>query len=101
VKKPRETPRPSEDPDHVPAHVRRAVWQRDDGKCQWCLANGEICGSTHRLELDHVIPRAAGGPSTVENCRILCDAHNHLAARRFFGDAWIDRYATSPARTST
>ena len=92
VKKPRQVPGPSADAGHVPAHVRRAVWERDGGKCQWPLASGGICGSTVRLELDHVIPRAAGGPSTVENCRILCGRHNDLAARQFFGDALMDEF---------
>jgi hypothetical protein len=96
VKKPLATPRPSSDPDCVPAHVRRSVWERDGGRCQWRMANGQICGSTHRLEIDHILPRAAGGPSTVENCRILCDAHNDLAARRFFGDGLMDRYTRNP-----
>ncbi len=95
VKQPRREPRVSSDPDRVPAHVSREVWERDGGKCQWQLASGGICGSTHRLQLDHVIPRAAGGPSTVENCRILCEVHNDLAARQFFGDAWMDRFTRS------
>jgi len=93
VKKPRATPRPSSNPAYVPAHVRRAVWERDAGECQFRLANGEICGSTCRVEIDHhPVPRAAGGPSTVENCRLACEPHNDLAARRFFGDALMDRY---------
>ncbi len=33
VKKPRHGVRPSKH-DHIPAHVRRAVWERDGGKCQ-------------------------------------------------------------------
>ncbi len=98
VKKPRREPRPSADPGHVPAHVKRAVWERDEGKCQWKLASGGICGSTRRLQLDHVIPRARGGPSTVENCRILCDVHNDLAAREVFGNAWMDRFTDNPRR---
>jgi 5-methylcytosine-specific restriction endonuclease McrA len=69
------------------------VWERDGGRCQFRLANGEICGSTYQLEIDHIRPRAAGGPSTVENCRLACRSHNQLAARRFFGDACIDRHA--------
>ncbi len=93
VKRPRRTQlRPSSAPDHVPAHVRRAVWERDGGRCQFRLASGEICGSTHRLEIDHITPRALGGPSTVENCRIACRPHNGVAARQVFGDAWMDRY---------
>jgi 5-methylcytosine-specific restriction endonuclease McrA len=108
VKRPRKTPPPCSDPDHVPAHVSRVVWKRDGGKCQWRLPSGERCGSTHCVQIDHIIPRAAGGPSTVENCWLVCAAHNDLAARRFFGDAWMDRYtarrrarARSPSRTVT
>jgi hypothetical protein len=71
VKKPRREPPPSK-PEHVPAHVRRAVWKRDGGKCQWPLESGGICGSTHQVELDHVRPRALGGPSTIENTRCAC-----------------------------
>jgi hypothetical protein len=71
VEKPREGPRPSQ-PSHVPAHVRRAVWERDGGRCRWPLASGGFCGSTLRLEFDHVVPRTRGGPSTVENVRLLC-----------------------------
>ncbi len=101
VKKPRETPRPSSDPDYVRAHVRRAVWKRDGGRCQFRLESGEICGSTYRLEIDHhPIPRALGGPSTVENCRLACDAHNDRSARLVFGDAWMDRYTTNPRTAS-
>ncbi len=97
VKNPRATPRPSSNPDYVPAHVRRAVWKRDGGKCQFRLASGEICGSTLRLEIDHhPIPRALGGPSTVENCRLACDVHNDREARRVFGDAWMDRFTRNP-----
>ena len=54
----------------VPAKVKREVVKRDEGKCQWKLADGGVCGATVRLEIDHVVPRGKGGPSTVENCRI-------------------------------
>jgi hypothetical protein len=101
VKNPHPTPRPSSNPDYVPAHVRRAVWERDGGRCQFRLASGEICGSTHRLEIDHVEPRALGGPSTLENCRLACDAHNDRAARRVFGDAWMDRFTRDPRARPT
>jgi 5-methylcytosine-specific restriction endonuclease McrA len=78
---------------HIPAHVKRAVWERDEARCQWPLDGGGVCGSTHRLELDHVVPLARGGPSKAGNLRLLCDFHNQLAARRIFGDACVDRHA--------
>jgi hypothetical protein len=77
---------------HIPAAVRREVWSRDQGRCQWPLASGGICGSKLRLEFDHVTPRAHGGPSTVANLRVLCRSHNDLAARQAYGDAWMNRY---------
>jgi hypothetical protein len=83
--------RPSK-PDHVPAEVKRAVWERDGGRCQWKLDSGGICGSTLRVELDHSLAKALGGLATVENLRLLCRCHNDLAARRTFGDAWMDRF---------
>jgi hypothetical protein len=83
---------------HISAHVRREVWLRDGGRCQFRLANGELCGSTHRLQFDHVRPVALGGESTVGNIRLTCAPHNLLAARRIFGDALVDKYA--PPRTA-
>jgi hypothetical protein len=95
VSRPQANPRPS-GPNHVPAAVRRAVWRRDLGKCTWPLDGGGICGSTRRVELDHVVPRGLGGPSTVDNCRLLCRVHNDLAARLVYGNARMDSYTAGP-----
>ncbi len=91
VEKPRNVSPPVK-ADHVPAHVKRAVWIRDGGRCQWPVDSGGICGSTVRVEFDHIVPRAWGGPSTVENIRLTCRVHNDLAARRAFGDEWMNRF---------
>ncbi len=110
VKRPRKkapSERPVEeaqtDAGDVPSEVRREVFTRDSGVCQWALDGGGICGSTFRVELDHVIPRAHGGPSTVANLRCLCKPHNDEAARQVFGDAWMDLFSrrAPPAPTST
>jgi 5-methylcytosine-specific restriction endonuclease McrA len=78
--------------EHVPTHVMRAVWKRDGGACVWPLDGGGVCGSNHQVELDHIHPVARGGPSTIDNCRLLCRPHQLLAARRVYGDAWMDRF---------
>src|SRR6266508_5728326 len=91
VEKPRREPPPAK-PDHVSAQVKRAVWQRDGGRCQSPIEGGSVCGSTHQVELDHVVPRGRGGPPTIENTRCLCRIHNQLAARRVYGDEWMDRF---------
>ena len=80
----------------VPAKVKREVRKRDGGKCQWKLDSGGVCGSEVRTEIDHVVPRGKRGPSTVENCRILCKVHNLEAARQAYGDEVMDRYARNP-----
>jgi 5-methylcytosine-specific restriction endonuclease McrA len=76
----------------IPAAVRRAVWERDGDHCTWPLDGSGCCGSTHRLELDHIVPWAEWGPSTVENLRVVCGRHNALAARRAFGERVMSRY---------
>jgi hypothetical protein len=75
----------------IPALVRREVLTRDGGRCQAKLHDGTVCGSRIRLQFDHVQPVALGGPSTTANVRVLCERHNQLAARRIFGDGWMDR----------
>jgi hypothetical protein len=93
VEKPRKSQaRPTANPRYVPADVRRAVFIRDEGQCQWPLAAGGICGSRTRLELDHIIPVALGGTSTVPNLHLACRFHNGLAARKVFGDELMDGF---------
>jgi hypothetical protein len=91
VEKPRKSAGPA-DPGTIPAAVKRAVWRRAGGRCEWPVEGGGTCGSTLRLEFDHVQPRARGGPSTFENVRLACRLHNQHAARLAFGDAWMDRF---------
>jgi hypothetical protein len=94
VEKPRKTTGPADAfADRIPAAVRREAFQRAGGRCEWRFESGDRCSSTTRLELDHVTPKALGGPPTLDNARVLCKGHNLLAARRIFGDAWMDCYA--------
>jgi hypothetical protein len=100
VAKPRKEPRSSKG-DGIPAHVKRAVWARDGGCCQWKTADGGICGSTLRVQFAHRNPRARGGPPTIENVRLLCAFHNQYEARLDFGDALMNCYTrpvTPPQR---
>ncbi|ACL67579.1 HNH endonuclease [Anaeromyxobacter dehalogenans 2CP-1] len=94
VEKPRRSRGPSR-ADLVPAEVKREVWRRAGGRCEWTLESGERCGCRRRLEYDHVQPLALGGASTIDNVRLVCRPHNVLAARHVFGDALMDRY-TAP-----
>jgi 5-methylcytosine-specific restriction endonuclease McrA len=91
----------SASPRHVPAAVRREVFLRDEGKCQWPLAEGGICGSTHRVELDHIVPVGRGGSSTASQMRTLCRFHNDRAAREVYGDEMMDRFTRGAGRPPT
>ncbi|MFL5299358.1 MAG: hypothetical protein ACJ79R_03325, partial [Anaeromyxobacteraceae bacterium] len=67
--------------DPIPAAVRGEVWRRDEGKCSGHGEDGRRCGSTWRLELDHIIPAALGGPSTFPNVRPERSAAESTVAR--------------------
>lgn len=82
--RPRES-RYGDDARHIPAGVKRAVWERDGGRCTFVGENGHRCESRTRLEYDHVTPVATGGHATVKGLRLRCRAHNQLEAERAFG----------------
>ena len=67
---------------YIPARVKRAVWQRDDGRCAWRFVDGTLCGSRDAIEFDHFRPFAKGGRSDdARNVRLLCRMHNRMAAK--------------------
>lgn len=68
--------------DHA---TRREVTARDGLRCTWTSRDGERCHATGWLELDHEQPFAKGGGSGANNVRVLCRAHNQLAAELEFG----------------
>jgi hypothetical protein len=84
------TPRGRAEPSrHIPAAVRDAVFVRDKGHCTYTGPDGKRCGSTHNLQIDHVVPFARGGAATLQNLRLLCGKHNRLSAERIFGPAAV------------
>ncbi len=73
---------------HIPAAVRRAVWQRDEGRCAFVGRTGR-CRETAFIEFHHVEPYAAGGAATVDNIQLRCRAHNQYESRLLFGDTLV------------
>jgi 5-methylcytosine-specific restriction endonuclease McrA len=83
------SPRPSANTRHIPEHVKRAVWERDQGRCTFVSESGQRCRSRQRLEYDHIDPVARGGQATVERVRFLCRGHNQYEAERTFGAGFM------------
>ena len=81
-------PRPVRDANQgsrdLPAHVERAVWERDGGQCAFEGAQAR-CPERSFLEFHHVTPWAAGGAPTAENIALRCRAHNAYEAAVYFG----------------
>lgn len=95
--------RPSVRKRHVPAQVRRDVWERDGGQCTFVGANGKRCGERRLLEFDHIEPVARGGEATIQNIRLRCRTHNQFEAERAFGANFMnhkrtDRTPVSPTK---
>jgi hypothetical protein len=70
---------------HIPAAVRRTVYERDGNCYTYVDSTGTRCGETHRLEFHHLKPFATGGEHSAANLTLRCGAHNALAAEEDFG----------------
>jgi len=64
--------------DQIPPHLRRAVIARDR-HCAFpgCHQPPAAC------HVHHLRPRAAGGPTTLANCLLLCGFHHLIAVHRW------------------
>ena len=64
---------------HIPAAVRRHIWQRDGGRC--CYRDPltrRRCTSPHLLQTDHLFPVAEGDGPDLFNLQLLSFAHRSL-----------------------
>jgi hypothetical protein len=87
--------------EHIQAHVRREVAERDDYRCTFVSADGQCCGSQSFLQFDHIVPKARRGPSTAANLRLRCKAHNTLAAEKIFGRDFIEKKIAEKRQRTT
>ena len=87
---------------HIPAAVRRAVHERDGGRCRYVDAQGRRCTAREGLEFHHRRPYGYGGGHSIENVRLMCHAHNAYLAEVDYGARaarrWRARPAADPAR---
>jgi len=80
----------SNDPHHVPAEVKRAVWERDGGQCTFRSSDGRRCDARIGREFHHELDVARGGRSTVGNVTLRCRGHNQMAANATFGVGFME-----------
>ena len=76
---------------YIPRKVRDEVHARDKGRCTYVSPGGRRCGSTHDLQIDHIVPFARGGDNSLSNLRLLCGKHNRLEAERAYGKRLIEK----------
>ena len=56
------------------AELGRLVAARADGRCEYCRMHQALQGATFHVE--HVTPRAAGGPDDADNLALACPGCN-------------------------
>jgi 5-methylcytosine-specific restriction endonuclease McrA len=76
----------------VPAAVKRAVLERDGGRCCYVDAQGRRCTASSRLEFHHRRPFALGGDHSLGNVSLLCRLHNLHLAEVDFGTEAVARH---------
>ena len=56
-----------------------AIWDRAEGRCEW-EEDGDRCDAVladfRTADADHVVKWSDGGPTSIENGRLLCRKHN-------------------------
>jgi hypothetical protein len=80
---------------HIPAAVRRLVYEKDAGRCAYRDTYGRRCAKRHELEFHHKNPFALGGDHSPANLTLMCRAHNTLLAEQDYGKEVMARFRTT------
>lgn len=66
--------------EYIGIELRRRVAEQALHRCGYCLTQERVIGRP--MEIDHLIPRSLGGPSTEENLWLACSLCNdHKSSR--------------------
>lgn len=55
---------------HIPAHLRRVVVDRAQGRCEYCQLSQQ--GQEATFHVDHVVPLKEGGWTSADNLALAC-----------------------------
>ena len=69
----------------IPIEIKRKVFARAGGYCEYESADGKRCQSRHQLEFDHVVPLSQGGHHHEDSLRIFCRMHNQYRTKETHG----------------
>jgi hypothetical protein len=86
---------------HIPAAIRRSVWQRDGGRCTYVSAGGRRCNAREFVEFDHAEAWTWTKEHPVDGITLRCRAHNQLRARLDFGDRHMARFRRTGFKSSS
>ena len=74
---------------HVRISVKRNIYQRANGQCEFRNQQGQRCQSRHQLEFDHIQSVSHGGDSQFENIQLLCRYHNQMKVKNTHGFLYV------------
>ena len=84
----------------IPAAVKRAVYERDGGRCRYEDEQGRRCTARQGLEFHHRHPFGQGGDHSVANIALACGCHNRYLAEVDYGRETMARQRRSGPRPS-
>jgi 5-methylcytosine-specific restriction endonuclease McrA len=79
-------------PRYISAELKRQIWKRDHGRCQFKSPDGKLCGSQFALQIDHILPVAWNGQTVLNNLQLLCRTHNQFKALMQLGPSVMERH---------
>ena len=82
----------------IPAAVKRAVYERDGGRCRYEDEQGRRCTARQGLEFHHRRPFGHGGDHSVDNIALACKCHNGYLAEVDYGREAMARHRRSGTR---
>ena len=84
----------------IPAAVKRAVYERDGGRCRYVDDQGRRCKARQGLEFHHRHPFGFGGDHSVANVSLACRCHNGYLAEVDYGRQAMARHRRPGTRPS-
>ena len=81
-------PLPSGKRVSLPVALKRAVFARAQGRCEYIAKDQRRCTSRFRLEIDHILPLVLNGTNEIDNLRVTCRIHNVQQAKEKLGHSF-------------